>query len=344
MVECVENFGQCEHLFRLNYLIGSMATYCYHVANAAKKRVLKTLFDAYPKALTPPEISAITGMNYFNVSRLMNHYSNSPSHYIRRMKVKGSNGAFRYKLNKKGYRYLKEYTSRIKLGVGLNLKKNKIVYMDTYSGHKSVKIRSIADLELTPEQLAPYIRISKKGSIELGVQPEDKLRIVGIIRDKEEDKENDEPAKTLDDKRNKGKVRSKEASARGKTKPPIKPAKPSTRKASDKTPTKQKKEHKKHVMSEEKKYIVAELPEELEFPEKLYSFGDYTLTSREMAEIVVFAINKINKEMKTTNDARKLKQLQDKKRFYLLYSYNDDIKQFITVIKKGKAKASNRGW
>lgn len=196
-----------------------MADGTYHTYNMAKCRVLSVLFKNHPNPLTTVDISQITGMDFYKVSRLMNHYSNCPSHYIRRLKIKNGR-AFRYKINKKGVRYLTEYVKRAKLGIDLNLRQGKRpVYMSSYTGHKSVRIRSLKDMILTPEQISPYIRINKRGEHELGVTNENKLKIVGLVRNEEEKKLIDEKLKILDEKKKKGKVKGKvKGEVKGKVK------------------------------------------------------------------------------------------------------------------------------
>jgi len=357
-----------------------MAQGVYFTFNSAKRNVLKALYDVYPNTLTSLQISQITGMEYGNTRRLMSHYAKSNRvKYIKRLKVRGDNNAFRFKINKSGVKYLFEYTKRVKLGIGLNLKKNKIVYMDTYAGHKSVRISSDKDLELTPAELAPYVRISKRGALELGIKPEDKLKVAGLIRDKEESKVEE------------GKVSVPEI-----LELPQKPLEPVAKKLKGRPPTKQKKEHEEPVEKEKKIYFVPEvvatrlvpflnkpimpdLPETrlkptaenagdkpstkqekplkssvkkvkesgkeknaeylfvdlpvLSYPEKVYNISGEDISSRELAEIVVNILNKINREIQTTYDKFKVKALQDKKRFYIMYTMNEDIKQFIDIKK-----------
>jgi len=55
--------------------------------------------------------------------------------------------------------------------------------METYKGLKKAKIKSERDLILSSEELAPYVRVSYRGEHELGVKSEDKLKIVGIIKE-----------------------------------------------------------------------------------------------------------------------------------------------------------------
>lgn len=211
-----------------------MAQGVYHTFNIAKKRVLKALYDVYPNTLTSKQISQITGMEYGNTRRLMSHYANShPVHYIRRLKIKKGK-AFRYKINKSGVRYLFEYTKRVKLGIGLNLKKNKIVYLESYTGHKSVAIKNEKDLVITPEQLLPYIKLTRHGEHDLGIKHEDKLKIVGLVRDEDKEEVLDDSLETLDEKKAKGKEKDKVASI---LKPSKKPSEPKVKKAKDKPST-----------------------------------------------------------------------------------------------------------
>jgi len=63
---------------------------------------------------------------------------------------------------------------------------------------------------------------------------------------------------------------------------------------------------------------------------KVYTLKGETLTSEEMAETLQYAITKINNELQSTSDAKKIKYLQDKKRKFLLWiHYNPNIKQFM---------------
>jgi hypothetical protein len=57
-----------------------MAQGTYHIFNTAKARCLSALFENHPNALTTFDISHITGMDFYKVSRLMSHYADSPSH------------------------------------------------------------------------------------------------------------------------------------------------------------------------------------------------------------------------------------------------------------------------
>jgi hypothetical protein len=80
-------------------------------------------------------------------------------------------------------------------------------------------------------------------------------------------------------------------------------------------------------MKSDTKTEIPEMPEMI--PLKQYKFGEELLSSKEMAEILQYGIKKIDKKLKSTSDARKIKKLKDKKRLFLLYMLNEDIKQFL---------------
>jgi len=127
--------------------------------------------------------------------------------------------------------------------------------------------------------LAPYVRLSYRGEHELGVKNEDKLKIVGIIKE-ETIEEAEEPLVE-----------------------PIVPEVPD----------------------------VPEIPEVPVLPSKIYTTKQgETLTSEQMAKIIVEAIEYAINQMHSTTDTRKKKRLQDKVRNIKLYvAQHDDIKQYI---------------
>ena len=71
-------------------------------------------------------------------------------------------------------------TNGIKLGFDLNLKKTTPLKMETYKGVHIVKIKSVEDLAVSPEQIKPYIRLTSQGEHELGLKNENLLEIAGI--------------------------------------------------------------------------------------------------------------------------------------------------------------------
>lgn len=83
---------------------------------------------------------------------------------------------------------------------------------------------------------------------------------------------------------------------------------------------------------------VLEVPEKPDAPEKpvllpskIYtSSNGETLPSEEMAELIEFGINKINKQLQSVTNVKEIKKLKDKKRVLLVtVYYNPDIKQFM---------------
>ena len=63
--------------------------------------------------------------------------------------------------------------------------------------------------------------------------------------------------------------------------------------------------------------------------------GGEILNSKQMAETLKDAIELYNNQIKTTNDARKIKKLKDKLRSIKLWiASHDDVRNFIDVRKK----------
>src|SRR5665647_943647 len=156
----------------------------YHIFNAAKMRIMEATYQHFPSALSTKEIARLTGMEHGKVSRLLSHYHYHNYRYFRRLKKKDINGGYRYKINKKGVKAYFTFVLRIKQGYDLNLNRTTPVKMETYKGLKKAKIKSEKDLILSPEDIAPYVKVSYRGEHELGVKNEDKLKIVGIIKEK----------------------------------------------------------------------------------------------------------------------------------------------------------------
>jgi transcription initiation factor IIE alpha subunit len=249
-----------------------MAQGIYHVFNFAKMRLLEATYKEYPKPLSTNEIAAITGMEKGKVSRLMSHYHNHNYRYFRRLKKRHDDGSYRYKINKKGAKAYKSFGLRIKQGFDLNLNRKSPLIVAPRATRRKPQIRSEKDLKLSPDEIAPYVRLSYRGEYELGVKNEDKLTIVGIV----------------------------------KKKPLKEPEAPEVQQAPEVT------------------------EESLLLPSKVYTLKGETMTSAEMAEVLQYAITKINHELQSTSDAKKIKYLQDKKRKFLLWvHYNPDIKQFM---------------
>ena len=248
-----------------------MAQGVYHIFNTAKMRLMEATYNEYPNPLSTNQIARRTGMEKGKVSRLMSHYHYHNYRYFRRLKKRDDDGSYRYKINKKGARLYQIFVMRIKQGYDLNLKKKTPIIIAHRETRRKPQIKSDKDLKLSPADISPYIKVSAHGEHELGVKPEDKLMIVGIIKDK--------PMKA-----------------------------PEVQKAPE----------------------VTEVPEAPEMPvllqSKIYTLKGETMTSEEMAEVLQYAITKINNQLQSTSDAKTIKKLNDKKRTFLKWiHYNPYI-------------------
>jgi transcription initiation factor IIE alpha subunit len=171
-------------LYKIRHHNNFMAQGVYHVFNFAKMRLLKAVYQSYPNAVTSKEIAAITGMEHGKVSRLLTHYHNHNYRYFRRLKKKDSNGGYRYKINKKGVKAMMSFILRVHQGYDLNLRKKTPVIVAPRVTRRKPQIRTEKDLKLSADESAPYIKVSYRGEYELDVKTEDKLRIVGIVKEK----------------------------------------------------------------------------------------------------------------------------------------------------------------
>ena len=167
-----------------------MATGIYHKTNVLKMRIMLTVYNAdFP--LTCSEIADTTGSSLINVSTAMHHYRAKKCGYFRRLKpIKGK--AYRYKITKKGTKYLELYCWRLHRGFDLSLGSRKIKTMPKYERLKAERQAefesSQAEFEHTgiqqpekpkptlaellnfdPTDLADYIGITKYGMLEMGI-------------------------------------------------------------------------------------------------------------------------------------------------------------------------------
>jgi hypothetical protein len=69
-------------------------------------------------------------------------------------------------------------------GYDLNLRKKTPIIVAPRTTRSKPQVKSDKDLILRPDEIAPYVRLSYRGEYELDVKTEDKLRIVGIIKEK----------------------------------------------------------------------------------------------------------------------------------------------------------------
>jgi len=167
-----------------------MATYCYHKYNFLKFRIAESLYQVYPKTLTVKQISDATGVKAGNISRVLCYYHTNGFSYFRRMKIKGTK-AFKYKLNRKGYRLYRWCLHRVRLGFDLN-RHHAPIKMATFQGLRALSYKTAEDFILSPEQLFPYVELTYAG-IKNGLTEEDLLLNSELIRDIEDQEELEEP-------------------------------------------------------------------------------------------------------------------------------------------------------
>lgn len=169
-----------------------MATGIYHKLNVLKFRIMLTCFDA-GRPLTCREIADELGVPLVNISALMNHYRERNCGYFQRLKpIKGQGKAYRYKITKKGLKYLAMYACRLYEGFDLSLGARKVKTMPKreriLAERRAESNRRQAEFEITgimppqkpkptikdilnfdPTDLRDYIGITKKGALEMGI-------------------------------------------------------------------------------------------------------------------------------------------------------------------------------
>lgn len=167
-----------------------MATGIYHKFNTLKFRILLACFDAN-RPLTCREIAEQLVVPPVNVSAVMNHYRKRDCGYFQQLKpVAGK--AYRYKITKKGLKYLAMYAYRLHEGFDLSLSARKIKTMPKRERILAERLaesnRRQAEFERTgimPPQrpkptledvlnfdladLSDYIGITKQGAVEMGI-------------------------------------------------------------------------------------------------------------------------------------------------------------------------------
>lgn len=99
----------------------------YHKQNFLKFRILDSLIKS-GNPMTTRDIEYETGIHYTKISSAMSHYQKITRKngevirlsYIQRLRKKGPNGLYSYKITKKGKEAYISYLQRIKRGVNLN--------------------------------------------------------------------------------------------------------------------------------------------------------------------------------------------------------------------------------
>lgn len=167
-----------------------MATGIYHKTNILKFRIMLTCFDA-DKPLTCRGIADELGVPLVNVSAVMTHYRKKHCGYFQRLKPEKGK-AYRYKITKKGMKYLGLYACRLHDGFDLSLGARKIKTLPKrdriLAERQAESARRQAIFERTgimppqrpkptmkellnfdPAELRDYIGITKQGALEMGI-------------------------------------------------------------------------------------------------------------------------------------------------------------------------------
>lgn len=169
-----------------------VATGTYHKLNVLKFRIMLACFDA-DRPLTCREIADELGVPPVNISAVMNHYREKNCGYFQRLKpIKEQGKAYRYKITKKGLKYLGLYAYRLHEGFDLSLGARKIKTMPKrarlMAEREAESYRRQAEFERTgieqprkpkptlkeilnfdPADLSDYIGITKQGALELKI-------------------------------------------------------------------------------------------------------------------------------------------------------------------------------
>jgi hypothetical protein len=164
-----------------------MATGVYNHINFHKFRVMHCLWKhkaitGCAEAMTNREISEFTGIPAGNISRMMTHYRKIKAHYFRRIKPEKGDNAYRYRLTTVGVKYLMKYMQRFVLGLSLNCKTRKLKHMPHFTEMRIVKIGAQElNSDLNPVVMKYYMGVTRQGSEELGIKPQDVINTIKNI-------------------------------------------------------------------------------------------------------------------------------------------------------------------
>jgi hypothetical protein len=135
-----------------------------------KFRILEALMWA-DEPLTTRDLEKILGVQRATISAAMSRYQKIHKKsgkiitlpYIERLKAKAPNGAYRYKITKKGIEAYVAYLHRIRRGVSLK-RVGKVQHMETYCRYPPrSKLKTRSDYNLLPAQLLPYYSMTQMG-------------------------------------------------------------------------------------------------------------------------------------------------------------------------------------
>lgn len=162
----------------------------YHKNNAAKFRIMLCCWrhgavTGCEPALSPREMEAHTGIPAKNISRLMNHYRKIGAHYFRRLKMRNGENFYRYRLTETGVHYLSKYMRRYLLGLSLNCstRRHKLQYMPHFTEMRRLNISTKElDADLDPNIMKYYVGVTKQGALDLGIEQEDVINIIKLMK------------------------------------------------------------------------------------------------------------------------------------------------------------------
>jgi len=153
----------------------------YHKFNCLKFRLLEAAINSNTDIITCHDLARATGLPYGNISRAMSHYALNKFGYFKRLPNKTPTGGYRYTVTKHGAVTYMNYLRRVKIGFSLNCFDKVPNHMSTYRGLRKLTLKTEEDRHVTPDEIAPYIGLSKYGVEEIGLSEDDKLSIVGIL-------------------------------------------------------------------------------------------------------------------------------------------------------------------
>jgi hypothetical protein len=157
------------------------ATGYYHKYNFLKFRIMEAALWHCGDEFTTRDIEAATGIPFTKVGDALLRWKKRGCGYFRVMPKRLPHGALRYKITKKGIEIYIRLLMRIKRGIDLNMLRPTPRLLETHDLYDKKRPKSIEDYKLLPEQLVPYIGITKQGVEEFGIDKEKVLVVAGII-------------------------------------------------------------------------------------------------------------------------------------------------------------------
>lgn len=158
----------------------------YHKYNFLKFRIMEAAIWYCKGAFTVRDIEAATGIDRKKVGDALLRWRRRKCGFVKIVgRQKSSHGLLiQYKLTEKGIEMYYKLLMRIKRGCNLNML-HPPKHLETYGKYEAKMPKEIEEHFLLPEQLAPYIGITKQGSIEFGIDKISALTTAGIVPEKD---------------------------------------------------------------------------------------------------------------------------------------------------------------